>query len=868
MPITPTYPGVYVEEVPSGARTITGVSTSIAAFIGRFKQGVLNTPIHLYNQGDFERELGGLDTNSEAGFAIQQFFLGGGSEAYAVRVANRATASTFDLPGELGGTALTVEAGQAYLPNDEAEHEPGDSAGPNPGIWGDMLRVRIDYPTPTSNSRFNLYVELMAERNGRLTVVRSEEFLNLSMTSTDEDYVQKAVNDQYTGSSYVRVKAFPAQGRPRQNGTLTTALNPLPASSAGSVSFDVSIFDDSAYPAGTPSATGSATVTLSGDRESIRKQLQSAIRASNPSSRAIAGATVTTVDNSFLLRSGAPEEADEVIVLSGGTDLLLRSLGFGSGPTALQGLLSDTIAAVDFGALAGDLDITVAIGGGAPLPVTVNVDGMADMSDLASALQTAIRAQGDALLVDVIVVAREGATSDTGELIVLSPQGAVVVDGTNAPDLELDPGSAEGPVSGALSSAVTSDALNGSIDVTIDGTTHTIAVASGVTAIADKANALETALRAESTAADDGWDQAVVAAFTADGEDQLVIVPGEPNINVAFAAAAVDANTALLLGLNAASIVVEEQRYALAGGGDRNALTSADLIGDLASKTGVYALEDCDIFNILCIPSASALSVGGDAVMTAAIAYCEDRRAIFLMDPAPGVNDPDKIRIWLEANATLRHRNAALYFPRITIADPTNGYRPRYIAPCGTIAGLIAKTDATRGVWKAPAGIEAGLTGVSKLNYEMTDAENGSLNPLGINCLRRFPVYGQVSWGARTLDGADIMASEWKYLPVRRTALYIQESLFRGTKWAVFEPNDEPLWSQIRVSVTAFMHRLYRQGAFQGSSPKQAYLVKCDGETTTQNDIDLGIVNIVVGFRPLKVAEFIILQIQQLANSD
>jgi phage tail sheath protein FI len=132
--------------------------------------------------------------------------------------------------------------------------------------------------------------------------------------------------------------------------------------------------------------------------------------------------------------------------------------------------------------------------------------------------------------------------------------------------------------------------------------------------------------------------------------------------------------------------------------------------------------------------------------------------------------------------------------------------------------------------------------------------------------LRTFPVIGPIAWGARTLEGADILTSEWKYIPVRRTALFLEESLYRGLKWVVFEPNDEPLWSQIRLNVGAFMHRLFRQGAFQGTNPKDAYLVKCDSETTTQADINLGIVNIVVGFAPLKPAEFVIIKIKQLAG--
>jgi len=182
------------------------------------------------------------------------------------------------------------------------------------------------------------------------------------------------------------------------------------------------------------------------------------------------------------------------------------------------------------------------------------------------------------------------------------------------------------------------------------------------------------------------------------------------------------------------------------------------------------------------------------------------------------------------------------------------------------VAGIFARTDTQRGVWKAPAGLDAVLNNVPALSVDLTDPENGELNQLGINCLRvRIPA-GRVVWGARTLQGDDRLASEWKYVPVRRTALFIEESLYRGTQWVVFEPNDEPLWAQIRLNVGAFMHNLFRQGAFQGTTPKDAYFVKCDKETTTQNDINLGIVNIIVGFAPLKPAEFVIIKLQQMAG--
>ena len=210
--------------------------------------------------------------------------------------------------------------------------------------------------------------------------------------------------------------------------------------------------------------------------------------------------------------------------------------------------------------------------------------------------------------------------------------------------------------------------------------------------------------------------------------------------------------------------------------------------------------------------------------------------------------------------------NGAAFWPRLRLSDLQNGGQLRTFAPSGLVAGVYASTDSSRGVWKAPAGIGATLNGVQKTTYALTDTENGVLNPLGLNCFRTFPIYGPVLWGARTLVGADAEASQWKYVPVRRTALFLESSLYQGTQWVVFEPNDEPLWSAIRLNVGSFMQNLFTQGYFQGQTPDDAYFVKCDSETTTQTDINNGIVNILVGFAPLEPAEFVVIQIEQLSG--
>jgi phage tail sheath protein FI len=300
-------------------------------------------------------------------------------------------------------------------------------------------------------------------------------------------------------------------------------------------------------------------------------------------------------------------------------------------------------------------------------------------------------------------------------------------------------------------------------------------------------------------------------------------------------------------------------------------LTDASL---QSTKGGIYALDKADLFNILVLPPPTSSTDTAVAAWPRAAAYCQSRRAMLLVDSPSGWSATAESAGAAKLPALVTSlgvtgavaRNAALYFPMLNEADPLHNYNPGLFPPSGAIAGIYARTDATRGVWKAPAGVDATLNGTLGLSINLSDAENGVLNPVAINCLRTFATAGQVVWGARTLAGADQLEDDYKYVPVRRLALYIEESLYRGTQWVVFEPNDEPLWGQIRTSVGSFMQQLFVQGAFAGSSRQNAYFVKCDRETTSQTDINNGIVNIIVGFAPLKPAEFVVIQLQQMAG--
>jgi uncharacterized protein len=286
--------------------------------------------------------------------------------------------------------------------------------------------------------------------------------------------------------------------------------------------------------------------------------------------------------------------------------------------------------------------------------------------------------------------------------------------------------------------------------------------------------------------------------------------------------------------------------------GFRTALTALFAVGGQADRI--------ELFNLVSVPGLTDSST-----IQSLQNRVHDHRAFLIVDC--GENDlVSDVLTALSGKTGADAPNSAFYFPWVLAPDPLQDGAIRAFPPSGFVAGIMARTDATRGVWKAPAGTDANLTGAVGLAVTMSDAENGQLNPHAVNCLRTLPVYGNVVWGARTLHGDNDRGSEWKYVPVRRMTLFLQESLYRGTQWVVFEPNDEPLWAQIRLNVGAFMQDLFRQGAFQGRSPREAYFVKCDRETTTQNDIDRGIVNIIVGFAPLKPAEFVVIKLQHMVG--
>jgi hypothetical protein len=313
--------------------------------------------------------------------------------------------------------------------------------------------------------------------------------------------------------------------------------------------------------------------------------------------------------------------------------------------------------------------------------------------------------------------------------------------------------------------------------------------------------------------------------------------------------------------------------YPTGAGSDGPALSQGNqaYLGQADLGSGLHAFDQVSDVSIIAIPGQ-----GSDLIVSGGMAYCKNRPlqdAFFIADlgtmspseaRTPGqVPDPNRkgdARQFVR-NLSTPNDYGAIYYPWITSADPHGrGRNPTILLPpSGFVAGLYARIDNSRGVFKAPAGTETGLAGALGLSADIGDADQDSLNPIGLNVIRRFPVYGIVAWGSRTLS-AD---SAWRYVSVRRTAIFLRASIYNGIQWAVFEPNDAPLWAALRLNIRAFMLTQFRAGAFQGATPADAFFVECGPTTTTQQDIDNGVVHIRVGFAPLKPAEFVVLELSQ-----
>ncbi|MCY1033725.1 phage tail sheath subtilisin-like domain-containing protein [Corallococcus sp. BB11-1] len=444
----------------------------------------------------------------------------------------------------------------------------------------------------------------------------------------------------------------------------------------------------------------------------------------------------------------------------------------------------------------------------------------------------------------------------------------------DAEDLELTLGAPDGntvvpiPITAADTSAVTPEELRASLAAALAGKVTSVVIASGGNIlVTGLPTAGGTTTLASSGTGITGTPTAGSAGLTSGNHDGLqlsisetlqpTVPPMLRQLGFPPRARGYAANSPANPLVRPVSIT----HVRLLGGSDGStALDTSDFAGDVKARTGLHALDGEDI-NLVALPGKNEV-----AYISAGIAYCDNRGdCLFLADGPGGVDKdfavaPDDAKQFIEGLPS-RSKNSAMFYPWIRVVDPVGvGRNPtRLVPPSGHVAGLFARTDNTRGVWKAPAGIEASISEALGLQYPVIDREQDILNPVHLNCLRQFPGVGIVSWGSRTLSPDP----EWRYIPVRRTALFLKESLRRGLRWAVFEPNDEDLWSRIRNAIQAFMLGLYRQGAFQGATPEEAFSVVCDRSTNPQENVDAGIVTAQVSFAPLKPAEFVVLEISQ-----
>jgi uncharacterized protein len=304
-------------------------------------------------------------------------------------------------------------------------------------------------------------------------------------------------------------------------------------------------------------------------------------------------------------------------------------------------------------------------------------------------------------------------------------------------------------------------------------------------------------------------------------------------------------------------------RTASAGG--RSRASASQVIGDAGKGTGVHALGHSPSAGVLLTPDAAALSLREhDALTKSVLAFCKQHGIFYLLDAPQSRsrrNPVDAVTSWAARSHALRDASAAVYFPRVRMADPSGRSNAILVPASGAVAGVYARTDSQHGVWQAPAGTKARLLGITDVEMAPSDAQMARLQSASVNALHPFPGLGILVWGARTFSPA-AANSEWKYVPVRRLSLFIERSLYRGLAWSVFEPNEEFLWAQIRLSVSSFLNQLFRRGAFTGASTREAYFVRCGRDTMTSSDISNGRIIVAIGFAPLKPAEFIVLQLE------
>jgi len=776
---TVSYPGVYVREIPSGLQAISGVATSIAAFVGMAKAGPMNTPTTVLGINDYERVFSGDTSQGEMTEQVRQFFLNGGEQAVICRIADGAQEATVGLTAPDGTTVLSLRSRDA-------------------GLWANQLRVRIDYNSASPERTFNMEIfREVFDASGQPQVTETESFSDLSMSPNAARYARTILDQQ----SQLVIASFDAP--------TTTA--------------------EEASVAGLATINGfSASSGIYANGAAAEAALLQAVQNTQ------SGGTGTV--GRFLLRVEGANSSSTVTISVDDTDTTLATLQSNintmlaphtpvtvSVPAPTNGPLA--IVAVDAGhdiviEPAAQFDISAEMG----LGVTqggIEVSAFADARPAPSGLVSVLADGGNELGALLALGGADRTTLDT-----LGVAGTAAVNPFTIATADIVyPG---GGTSFAEGAASTTDSFAN---------------------IAENLQAVAVALSAASS----DWRAEVHG-------HRLALIPlfgsASSGSGATFTSAAPDLTAAGEI-FNGVTSTVAAQAL---GGGSDGAVAQLEDYQDAFQQIE----ERVDIFNIMILPKSAgdtAIPSIRGGVWGPASAFCRNELAVLLVDVEPAQQTAQGVLDSLQGLRTgVATDHAAAFWPRVSITS--NGVT-RPIDPSGSVAGVMARIDGSRGVWKASAGVEAGVFGVRGVDVPLSDPQNGQLNPQAINCVRSFP-NGVLVWGARTMAGFDNSGeTDYRYLPVRRIALFIEESLRRGLQFAVFEPNNAPLWGQIRLAAGSFMNGLFRQGAFAGNTASDAFFVKCDAETTTPTDQALGVVNVAVGFAPVRPAEFVVITLQQ-----
>jgi Bacteriophage tail sheath protein len=799
--VTPavSYPGVYVQEVPSGVRTIVGVSTSIGLFIGTARKGPMFKPVRCTNYQDFVRAFSDDPTAGQLAHYVRLFFLNGGFDCFVMRIADGATQAFVELQNEAGDEVLRLTA-------------------KDPGLAGENIRALVTYNGPQPETTFNIDLfRLEIDPAGNRTKTETESWKGLTMDPASPLYAV----DFITQNSKL-VSAAPGAALPAAVNGFSLSGRAVPVPGTFEAAWETLFGND-------PAAANTNRFQISvGGSPYVEVDLSTLAVSTQPAAENGANSVKKAIEDRFTALGilGINVAVTFPAGPAGHRRMRIEPAAPTTGDVFIRPAAQNDLAVpLMLGTAQGGLEVSGrAAQRPAPNGITFSGEDPAALNFFGDLDQSAFTQM----------------TLDE-----LQPNGTFAASAPISMTLPVPPPSI---VTVAPAAKMREDANAVSPNGNSDGIREKFAI------IAERINSA-----AASSAGTLRWKAEVWG-------NRLAILP--TNVADNFISNTINFTTVPAALANRFRINVN--LYSVGNGGaNEGQQTSA---GGVASdgnppvaadyQTAYDAIDkEEQLFNLMVLPPDAKVAM--TSIYPNASVFCKERRAFLLMDPPASWTSAQIASTGVAAlRVGLVKDYSAIFFPRITIDD--KGLK-KNIGASGAIAGLCARTDNTRGVWKAPAGTEADLRGILGLEQKFSDRENGILNPRAVNTIRIFP-NGIVNWGARTMDGDDDFASEYKYIPIRRLALFIEESLYRGLKWVVFEPNDEPLYAQIRLNVGAFIHNLFRQGAFQGQKPVDAYFVKCDKETTTQNDRNLGIVNIWVGFAPLKPAEFVILYLQQMAG--